>query len=563
MATAIGLNMKVTADTAGIGRGMSRVEKMLANVDRAARSSSRSLQTLASIEIGRIGLGALTSIATTLSGIARNAITTANQIAKTADSFNDLSERTGFSVEALQGFQFAASLTGVENLQGALEKVTIIIGKAAESGKTDAFTNLGLDFEQLRGLAPEDQFRAIAAAIAALPTEAERAAASVALFGKSGVELLPLFAANLAGIEERAKQLGIVLRGDQLAAIGDMNDALDVVKATFNGIIGQVTANLAPAVTALADDFLSFVEGFVGLDGSTGGTALADRLTQAFLDGADYVASVLDPWLQTLFQWSDSLTSGADVIGQAFAPFTLAVDLLQGAFYSARTTFDFFLLGLAQYAKLFAGIFSTDTAAAIESFQSQLAQSIRDDAQAAGDAFMGRRRGKDQQGSGRLGAAVDAARAAVDAANSPESKEKRAMDRQIQAARRANEVAIAAANDKDRQEQEKQRKAAEAEANRLAKIEEDRQKKLVDLNERFTEESAAIEGERLDKLQRRSTEALKVNDIRSGGIDEVIRLASGREDPAVEESRRQTAKLDDIRREIVKLGGSVDILGAA
>jgi len=556
MATAIGLNMKVTADTAGIGRGMSRVEKMLSDVDRAARSSSRSLQTLASIEIGRVGLGALTSMATTLAGIARSAVTTASQVAKTADSMGDLAARTGVSVEALQAFQFAASLSGVENLQGALQKVSVAIGKAGESGKTDAFTNLGLDFAQLRGLAPEDQFRAIASAISALPSEADRAAASVALFGKSGVELLPLFADNLSEVEERAKRLGIVLRGDQVASIQGMNDALDTVKATFNGIIGQVTANLAPAITALADDFLGFVEGFVGLDGSTGGTALADRLTLAFFDGADYVASVLDPWIDSLFQWSDSLLSGADVIGQAFAPFTLAVDLLQGAFYSARATFDFFLVGLAQYAKLFAGIFSTDAAAAIESFQAQLAQSVRDDAQAAQEAVMGRQRGAAQQGTAVLGSAAERARTAFASANTPEARAQREMDRQIQQARRANESAVADANAKERQ-------AAEAEAKRQQQLEEDRQKKLTSLNERYAEESASIEADRLDKLKRRSNEALKVNDLRSGGIDEVIRLASGREDPAIDEARRQTAKLDDIRKEITKLGGTVDILGGA
>jgi len=556
MATAIGLAMKITADTAGIARGMSRTEKLLANVDRAARSSARGLQTLATIEIGRVGLSALSSMASTLASISRSAVGVASQVAKTADSMGDLAARTGISVEALQGFQFAASLTGVENLQGALQKVSVAIGKAGESGKTEAFTNLGLDFAQLRGLAPEDQFRAIAAAIAALPSEADRAAASVALFGKSGVELLPLFAENLGAIEERAQRLGIVLRGDQVASIQDMNDALDTVKATFNGIIGQVTANLAPAVTALAEDFLQFVEGFVGLDGSTGGSALADRLTLAFFDGADYVAGVLDPWLESLFGWSDSITAGADAISQAFAPFTVAVDLLQAAFYAARATFDFFLIGLAEWAKLIAGVFSSDIAATIESFQAGLAQSVRDDAKAAADAFMGRDQGNQADGRGTLGNAVERGRSAFEAANTPEARERRAMDREIEKARRANEGAVAAARDKERL-------AAEAEAKKQAKIEEDRQKKLADLQAKYAEESLSIESDRLAKLGRRSTEALKVNDIRSGGIDEVIRLATGREDPAVEESRRQTAKLDEIRNEISKLGGTVEILGAA
>jgi hypothetical protein len=107
---------------------------------------------------------------------------------------NTLAQRTGITVGALQALQMAAKLSGVDDATGALQKLTVAIGTAAESGKTEAFTKLGLDFQALQSMAPEEQFKAVQSAIAGLATPAERAAAAVSLFGKSGVELLPLLA---------------------------------------------------------------------------------------------------------------------------------------------------------------------------------------------------------------------------------------------------------------------------------------------------------------------------------------------------------------------------------
>jgi hypothetical protein len=75
----------------------------------------------------------------------------------------------------------------------------------------------------------------------------------------------------------------------------------------------------------------------------------------------------------------------------------------------------------------------------------------------------------------------------------------------------------------------------------------------------------AIVAERAAALGGKSNEALKANDIRSGeGMAQFLALASGREDPAIAEYRKQTQKLDEIRSELRALQQEkVDILGAA
>jgi hypothetical protein len=57
----------------------------------------------------------------------------------------------------------------------------------------------------------------------------------------------------------------------------------------------------------------------------------------------------------------------------------------------------------------------------------------------------------------------------------------------------------------------------------------------------------------MDALSRRSNQALQGNDIRtSEGASQFLALATGREDPAVAEYRKQLRELQDIKREIAK-----------
>lgn len=86
---------------------------------------------------------------------------------------------------------------------------------------------------------------------------------------------------------------------------------------------------------------------------------------------------------------------------------------------------------------------------------------------------------------------------------------------------------------------------------------------IADLNEQYAERVAEIDAERLDALAQVSQQPLQATDVRtSEGISEFLRLATGRQDPAVEEYKKQLSELQKIEKEIKKLGGVVDIVGA-
>ena len=94
---------------------------------------------------------------------------------------------------------------------------------------------------------------------------------------------------------------------------------------------------------------------------------------------------------------------------------------------------------------------------------------------------------------------------------------------------------------------------------RIKRLEEIRNLELQIIDER-----ASLEGERIAALQRASQQPLQINDIRTQeGAAELVRLATGREDPAIEEYRKQLDQLRKLEAKLDRLGAvPVEILGA-
>jgi hypothetical protein len=310
--------------------------------DKSIESLTKNVRLLSAIEIGRLIVDGLQTIGNVISGALNQVSAFVSRISSAFDSFNDLSARTGIGVKALQGYSLAAKLAGVdtEAFGSAVQKLAVNIGKATPGDALDkSLRAINLSVAELRGLAPEQQFSTIAESIAGLPTAADRAAAAVAVFGKQGAALAPLFregAASIDELRERADRLGIIVDETQISNIADMNDAFDLAKATVEGIAGQVIGNLAPAVTAVVDQFLEFIEAFEGAEG-TGGSGIANAISKVLLDGAEFLAGVFDSFVAQFSGFSVSLETAADVFystGQFF----------YGTFESLRVVFNTFEL---------------------------------------------------------------------------------------------------------------------------------------------------------------------------------------------------------------------------
>jgi hypothetical protein len=373
------------------------------------------------------------------------------------------------------------------------------------------------------------------------------------------VALLPLMAQNLEEVQARMERLGAVLSADQTEAIEGMNDALTMVQATFEGIIGQVVGNLAPVVTALAEEILSMVKSFTSMAGD-GGTGIANNITNAMFQILDYLAGVFDKAI-----------AGFDGFGVRMAEVVAVFDFVGNVFVavaeSLRAAFNYFQLVGNIYAT-FLGAFleglGSWVSSDLEQFGKDLKQNAMEQAEqnfaemtdagsnavnAAGRAIFG---GEDESVADGPGPLQRAVRAGM-AANSPEAKAQRDADRKQRDADRKAAIDAKAATDKAAREA----KDAEERAKKAAPV----QKKIDDKRE----DIADIEGERAKALGEKSNEALQANDVRSSeGMSQFLALATGREDPAIAEYRKQTQKLEELKAELRALQQQqVEILGGA
>jgi hypothetical protein len=197
-------------------------------------------------------------------------------------AIDDLSKRTGVSSTALQAYQFAADQSGVsiETFGKSLQKLTINLGEAqtGNGAAIKAFTDLGLSVQELSTLSPQVAFEKIAASIAALPNPAQQAAAAVSLFGKSGVDLVPVFqegAGFLEQMRKEAERLNIVLSDEQVGNMATLNDSIGRVSSAFKGLTARIISELAPALTEAANSFAEFL-------GSLNEREIADQLIASF-----------------------------------------------------------------------------------------------------------------------------------------------------------------------------------------------------------------------------------------------------------------------------------------
>jgi len=279
-----------TASTSGLTAGVKAASSSFRSLESDTKGLTSSMRALVAIN----GAQLFGSIASSAAAGVRSLLSFAQGQADIIDNASKLAARLGMSYGDFAGLSLAADLAGVsmETVGKASQKAEIAFANAANGSKTAQadFARLGLSIEQLGQMSAAERFDAIAAALARMPDEAQRAAAAVEIFGEMGGELLPLFAGGAEGIaqaREQAERLGLALTTAQGQDVEAMNDSFTMVSKTIEGVVQQVTAYLAPAVKAVSDTFVSFV-------GTIGGANIGRAIGDAIITGAVFLAGVAD-----------------------------------------------------------------------------------------------------------------------------------------------------------------------------------------------------------------------------------------------------------------------------
>jgi hypothetical protein len=228
------------------GKAVVRVEANRSRLGPGLAAAQKELRAFAA-GAGKLGAAGLAGAAAVLAPLTA----AVKHFADTGSQLDDMSQRTGASVEALSGLGYAAQMSGasLEDVEKGLR--TMQKGLAADD---EGFGELGISIEKLKGFAPEDQMRMIANEIAKIENPADRAAAAMGIFGKSGANLLPMLQNGAEGIDmlvAEADALGVVMSGEDANAAAVLGDSIDKVGISAGSLVNTLAAQLAPAFTAV------------------------------------------------------------------------------------------------------------------------------------------------------------------------------------------------------------------------------------------------------------------------------------------------------------------------
>ena len=303
MATVGSLFINVKARTASFNKKMKGVRATIGRLGTGLAQAGKKVALFGTALAG-IALGALTAL--TLKGLAA------------VDSMAKLAQSVGTTVDSIQALRHIAVIggTSIETMDKSILKMTKNIGEAAQgySEATESLEILGLKATDLERMRPEDAFGAIADAMNNLSTQARKADVAQSLFGRGGLQLLPVLQGGSKAVGKMTgmiKKFGLEIGDNQARMVERANDAWADTKFIFSGLGNLLAVNIAPTLEAINKIIQDMVIRAGGMAG------ISDALVTAFEGVGVGILSMLGKINTAWANVEAGIISGAGSIAKA------------------------------------------------------------------------------------------------------------------------------------------------------------------------------------------------------------------------------------------------------
>jgi hypothetical protein len=191
----------------------------------------------------------------------------AQKTAEAGDQFAKTSRIIGMTAETFQELDYAAKMSGVDNLKGSLERLNKSVADVkSKTGTLTAYlkNNDKQLLDQLKNVnSNEEAFNLLMDAIGKAPDEFSRAELAQAAFGKSGQQLILMAnegADGIANLREEARKYGVI--SNETAANSEaFLDAQSRLKFALTGVSTELTSGLLPGLTESITKIADFIAG--------------------------------------------------------------------------------------------------------------------------------------------------------------------------------------------------------------------------------------------------------------------------------------------------------------
>jgi hypothetical protein len=172
-----------------------------------------------------------------------------------SDAIQKLALRTGASTEALSALEYQAGLSDVKlsDLEDGFNDLNRAMDESRKSTSQQAIAlaRLGISYDSIKGLQPEQQFAMIADGLNRITSANVRAKIGNDLLGGSYRRLVPLLAGGSAGMRAasaEAARFGLIVDQGSADAAASANDSISKIGSAFNGLSRDLANRFAPAI---------------------------------------------------------------------------------------------------------------------------------------------------------------------------------------------------------------------------------------------------------------------------------------------------------------------------
>lgn len=289
-------------------------------------------------------LAGITALATGGAAVARGLIELEDRV----ESLGNIADKLGVSFGFIQTLEESAKRSGtsvdaVSAAFGRLQKSVLGVDEESKAAQK-ALAEIGVTSQELQELSPEDQYRRIGEALAAIEDPARRTATATALFGKSGSDLLPFFR-NLETATADIERFGRALTEIDRGRIDDFGAGLDALGVATQGLgqslllpfaglgegvasaFAEVTAGLTAVIDPIGqvlEPLLTQVGRIIELIGANVGNLgrTIGAVFEPFATVVQAVSQAITPLQESLFALLRSIGDGTVIVTEFIVSFT-------------------------------------------------------------------------------------------------------------------------------------------------------------------------------------------------------------------------------------------------
>lgn len=227
------------------------------------------------------------------------------EAAQVAGTFKDLQDSFGATADGLSRIRAGAQLSGTQlaDLEGPIGKLVKSLNDADTSGSDAgrALSELGLKASEVKAMAPDQAFIAIAEAMQEVEDGGGKAALATALFGKEGAKLIPVLN-DVAEVGDRYTKITQA----QIDAADEFDKSMKRLNGSFQDFKVAVGNTVIPAINRMIDEFRDAREaglGFMATLGQMQGTWNRTETWDEKVSGAKKAIEGLNNELMGLSDW--------------------------------------------------------------------------------------------------------------------------------------------------------------------------------------------------------------------------------------------------------------------